>query len=101
MANKNLKFYILTNEADSDLDEIFDYTEDEHGFDQAVKYLSDLENMFAQLVKYPNLGRERKEIKKGIFSFAEQLHTVVYQIEKDHLIMVRVLDGKKDIPKLL
>lgn len=101
MVDKKLKFYLLSNEADADLVEIFAYTEDEHSFKQAVKYLSDLDSLFEQLVKTPNLGRERKEIKKNVFSIAEQQHTVFYQIQKDHILIARVLHGRKDVPKFL
>lgn len=97
----NPSFYILSNEADSDLDEIFDYTEDEHGFNQAVKYLSDLESVFWQLVKHPKLGRERKELKKDIYSISEQEHTIFHQIKSDHILIVRVLHGSRDIQKFL
>ncbi len=99
-ANK-LKSYRLSNEADIDLNDIFDYTEQEHGFNQAVRYLSDLENLFERLVKNPNLGRERKEIHRNIFSIQEQQHTVFYQIQKDQILVIRVLHCRKDVPNLI
>lgn len=101
MPEMNLKTYILSNEADADLDEIFDYTEREHGFSQAEKYLSDLENLLWQLVKNPNLGRERKELKNGILSITEQEHTIFYEINREDILIVRVLHSSKDINKLL
>ena len=70
--------------------EIFDYTEAEHGFNQAVKYLSDLDNLFEQLVKNPNLGKERKEIKKGIYSIVEQEHIIFYEIQEEFILITRV-----------
>lgn len=85
MTDKNPPYYFLSNEADSDLDEIFDYTLDEHGFNPAVKYLSDLEGLFEPLVQNPNIGRERVELKKSIFSITEQEHTVFYQRKSDHI----------------
>jgi toxin ParE1/3/4 len=101
MAEKYLKYFLISNFADSDLDEIFDYTETEHGFNQAVKYLSDLDSLFERLVKNPNLGRERKEIKNDIFSIVEQEHVVYYEIRKDYILIVRVLHGKREIPKFI
>ena len=35
--------YILSREADNDLEKIFDYTLEEFGFNQAVKYLEEIE----------------------------------------------------------
>ncbi|NEN23273.1 type II toxin-antitoxin system RelE/ParE family toxin [Cryomorpha ignava] len=101
MTKKILNSYILSNKADSDLDEIFDYTFDEHGFNQAVKYLSDLESLFWQLVKNPKLGRERRDLKNEILSITEQGHTVFYRIHQDYILIVRVLHGNKDIPRSL
>ncbi len=101
MPKKKYLKYILSNDADTDLDLIFDYTDKEHGFNQAVSYLSDLEYVFDQLVINPTIGRERKDIKEGIFSIAEQYHTIFYTIEKNHILIVRVLHGHMDIPKYL
>ena len=36
-------FYILSKIADQDLEAIFDYTMEEFGFDQAEKYLLEIE----------------------------------------------------------
>ena len=38
--------YKLSESADQDLEDIFDYTEVEFGMDQAISYLSDLEIVF-------------------------------------------------------
>tara|TARA_R110002051_G_scaffold13808_7_gene45668 strand:+ start:15648 stop:15956 length:309 start_codon:yes stop_codon:yes gene_type:complete len=101
MASDTLKSFLLSNDADADLDEIFDYTEVKHGFNQAVKYLSDLDNLFEQLVKNPNLGKERKEIKGGIHSIVEHEHIIFYEIHKDYILIARVLHGRRDIPKFI
>ncbi|OQD43415.1 type II toxin-antitoxin system RelE/ParE family toxin [Flavobacterium sp. ASW18X] len=101
MTSHKLKLFLLTKDADSDLDEIFDYSEAEFGFNKAVKYLSDFENLFEQLVKNPNLGRERNEIKKGIYSIIENEHIVFYEIHENHILIARVLHGRKDIPKFI
>ena len=99
--NNKLKSFLLSKDADADLDDIFDYTEAEHGFNQAVKYLSDLDNLFGQLVKNPNLGKERKEIKKGIYSIVEQEHIIFYEIRVEYILIARVLHGRRDIPKFI
>ena len=50
------KSSLLSNDADTDLDEIFDYTKAEHGFNQAVQYL---DNLFERLVKNPIKRKQR------------------------------------------
>ncbi|KPM33858.1 Plasmid stabilization system [Croceitalea dokdonensis DOKDO 023] len=101
MGNNKLKSFLLSNDADADLDKIFDYTEAEHDFNQAVKYFSDLDNLFEQLVKNPNLGKERKEIRKSIYSIVEQEHIIFYEIREEYVLIARVLHGRRDIPKFI
>jgi toxin ParE1/3/4 len=55
-------FYELSPEADRDLEDIFDYTERELGFNQAIEYLSGFDDLFGKLVSSPELGKEREEI---------------------------------------
>ncbi|WP_179009097.1 type II toxin-antitoxin system RelE/ParE family toxin [Winogradskyella forsetii] len=93
-----LSGYKLSIQADNDLNDIFDYTELEHGFDQAIIYLIGLEALFKNLVLNPKIGRERNEIKKGLYSITENYHVVFYRILKTHIRIVRVLHGRKDIP---
>lgn len=101
MGNDKITSFLLSNDTDADLDEIFDYTEAEHGFNNAVKYLSNLEYLFEQLIKNPNLGKERKEIKKGIYSIVEQEHIIFYEIHEEYILIARVLHGRRDIPKFI
>ena len=93
--------YILTNEADSDLSDIFDYTENEFGYNQAVKYLSNLKTALSKISKNPAIGRKRKDLKKGIFSVPEQSHVIFYLINKEVLIIVRVLHSSRDLKNFM
>ncbi len=92
-----INYYELSDFADKDLDEIFDYTEKEYGFNQAEKYLNELEIVFISLVANPYIGRARNEIKKDLFSITEQKHTIFYRIIDDYIRIVRVLHGSKDV----
>jgi len=94
-----LDSYKLSIEADIDLGEIFDYTEREYGFNQAVKYLTHLDLLFQKLVLNPEIGRVRNEIKQELYSISEQEHIVFYRILDNYVRIVRVLHGSKDTPK--
>ncbi len=93
MGNENYK---LSPAADKDLDEIFDYTEEEFGIDQAAKYLTELEEVFIQLFQNPLIGRTRNEIKRGLRNFVKSSHVVFYRPMKSHVRIVRVLHGSRD-----
>lgn len=97
--SKKLKGYKLSEEADFDIEDIFDYTEHYHCFNQAVKYLIDLNVIFEQLVVNPEIGRKRNELKKNLYSMVEQEHIIFYRISENYIRIVRVLHGSKDIPK--
>ncbi|RZJ40610.1 MAG: type II toxin-antitoxin system RelE/ParE family toxin, partial [Chryseobacterium sp.] len=77
--------YILSESADKDLENIFDYTEVQFGFDQAEKYLSEIENVFQKLVLNPESGRKRNEIKEGLYSFPKDNHVIFYRNLDSHI----------------
>jgi toxin ParE1/3/4 len=91
--------YVLSLEADNDLEKIFDYTFEEFGFNQAVKYLDEIAKVFVKIINTPEMGRSRNEIKKSLYSLPIESHVVFYTIHTDHIRIVRVLYGAKDLPK--
>ena len=91
--------YILSEIADKDLEDIFDYTFDEFGFDQAEKYLLEIEEIFQNLNANPQIGKKRDEIKQDLYSFPKDNHIIFYRILDNHIRIVRVLHGSQDIPK--
>lgn len=91
-------FYVLSERADADLEEIFDYTYEEFGFNQAEKYLLEIESVFYFLFKNPFSGRSRTEIKEGLYSFPKDNHIIFYRILNDHIRIIRVLHGSRDLP---
>ena len=91
--------YILSEIADKDLEDIFDYTFDEFGFNQAEKYLLEIEEIFQNLIANPQIGKKRDEIKQGLYSFPKDNHIIFYRILDDHIRVVRVLHGSRDLPK--
>lgn len=95
----NKRSYILSQSADKDLEDIFDYTKLKFGFDQAVKYLIEIEDVFQNLVQNPKSGRQRNEIKEGLYSFPKDNYIIFYRNNDNHIRVVRVLHGSRDLPK--
>lgn len=93
----NIHAYELSDEADLDIGEIFDYSADQFGIDQAVIYASDLDKCFESLVKNPELGRDRSEIIEGLRSISSGSHVVFYRILSDKIRIVRILHGSRDV----
>lgn len=96
-----IKSYELSFAADSDLEEIFDYTKNEFSFEQAIKYISDLEDVFHELIRTPEFGRNRDEIKLGLRSFVQASHVVFYRVLENRIRIVRVLHVSRDVNTFL
>lgn len=92
------QFYLLSEIADADLEAIFDYTIYKFGVEQAEKYLLEIEDIFLHLLKHPESGRKRDEIKEGLYSFPKDNHIIFYRIFDNHIRIVRILHGSRDIP---
>ena len=91
--------YELSHEADQDLSDIFDYTDAQFGIEQAALYLNDIDALLAQLVAHPEAGRERPDIREGLRSMPCNSHVIFYRILKDHIRVIRVLHGSRDVPR--
>lgn len=95
------KFYVLSEIADKDLENIFDFTNEKFGFDQAEKYLLEIDDVFQKLVQNPRFGKQRNEIKSGLYSFPKDNHIIFYRILDSHIRIVRILHGSRDLPNFL
>ncbi|SDH59407.1 toxin ParE1/3/4 [Chryseobacterium taeanense] len=90
--------YILSEAADQDLENIFDFTLNQFGFDQAEKYLLEIEDVFKILVLHPESGKARNEVKEGLYSFPKDNHIIFYRILDKQIQIIRVLHGSRDLP---
>jgi len=72
--------YKLTHAAKHDLKEIWRYTFERWGEQQAEKYVLQFEKRFNDLVNTPYLGRSRPDIQKDYRSFSEGKHIIFYRV---------------------
>lgn len=93
--------YELSQEADKDLEDIFDYTVDKFGTDQAIAYVSSFEDVFIRLADNPETGRTRGEIRADLRSFVKESHVIFYSILKGRIRIVRILHCSRDVIKFL
>ena len=83
--------YILSEEADSDLFDIYLFSHKNFGEKQTDKYLSELEECFYFLANNPNEGRDISDLRKGYFKYKKARHVIFYTVSNDHIFIVRVL----------
>lgn len=89
--------YRLAPAADQDIEAIARYTFETWGERQAKLYLDSLAELFSKIAESPYLGRERKEIRSGIFSRNHQKHIIFYRLSEDWVEILRVLHHARDV----
>ena len=94
--------HVRSPQADSDLDDIWYYIATETGSaDVADRVIDGIVQRFLLLAKYPRIGRTRDEIRRGLRSFPVGEYVIFYRIEREDVIVLRVLHGKRDLDRIL
>jgi toxin ParE1/3/4 len=88
--------FVLTPRAQTDLDEIWDYTVDRWGFDQAETYTRQLWKDIAILADRPSLGRECPEVRRGYRMYPSGSHVLFYRQTTDGIDVTRILHERMD-----
>ena len=86
----------LTPRAEADLEDIWRYSSGEWGPEQADHYVDALAETFRALCETPGMARERLELSPPARVHPTGRHVVVYLVEGETLMVVRVLGGRQD-----
>lgn len=92
---------VLSQEADNDIEDIFQYGENRFGSSQAIEYLMALNNHLKAIAENPHIGKERNEIKEGLFSFPLNSHVIFYCKMNGYIRIIRMLYGGRDLSKFI
>ena len=94
--------YVLSPAARADLEDIWDYTCQRWGDDQAENYVRDIQRAVERVVGNPLIGRPCDEVREGYRRHAVGSHTLYYRVAGDGLIdVVRILHKRMDIDRHL
>lgn len=96
-----MDYYILSQKAQEDIEAIYEFGFRNFGKEQALNYLIGMQSHFKLLLKNPEIGKQRDEIKTGLYSLPYASHIIFYRILKNHIRIVRVLHGSRDLKKFL
>lgn len=89
--------YLLSEEAEGDLVEIYDRSLDDWGEVQADRYLDGLYAAFASIAVRPLAGRIRPEIGADIRSRLYGSHVIFYLAQPKRVDVLRILHQARDI----
>lgn len=94
--------YLLAPAAQADLEQIWDYTQDRWGVDQAEDYLRELQRAINRIATNPRIGRACDEIRPGYRKLAAGSHTLFYRVTAEDVIdVVRILHRRMDVDRHL
>ena len=88
--------YKLTNKADADLADIFEYGIFNFGIEQASKYVLGFQDKFQFIVEHKELGTSAEELSKNLKRVRYNSHVIFYKVLAEHILIVRVLRREMD-----
>lgn len=88
-------------QAQADLEAIHDYGLRHFGHMDADRYYLGLLDAIGLIVTQPRMSRERPELVDGIRMHGHRSHVIVYRIEMDEIVVVRVLHNRQDWKRYL
>jgi toxin ParE1/3/4 len=86
-----MKLFIVSADAQADIDLIAAYTTDRWGWQQTDRYLAQLEDSFQLLAENPRMGRPCDAISSGLRRHEQGKHAVFYRLKPGGIRVVRVL----------
>lgn len=101
MAASELKGYLFKPQAEDDLAAIWRYSAETWSADQADFYISNLIRTIETLVAMPALAREHDEFSPPMRIHPVAEHLIIYSIEGDRLVVVRILGSRRNWRALL
>lgn len=96
MPASSLAAYWLTPAAQRDLEDIWLYTAQTWSMAQADRYTDIIEDTFDRLLFMPEMARERREFDPPVRIHPSAEHLIIYRVEEDQLVILRVLGAGQD-----
>ena len=92
-----MSLFVFSKEAENDLIEIYRYGFINYGENKAELYIETLKEKCQFLADMPNLCPDRDEFNPPVKIHHHRKHLIIYVIEGDSILIVRVLHDRMDI----
>lgn len=93
--------YRLSPTAQSDLNEIFDYTVQQWGLKQAERYTQTIADICNKLAGAPMQSQNGAHIRAGYRYRSVGRHTLWFRVENYGIAIIRILHARMDAPRHL
>lgn len=67
----------------------------------AIRFQAELEKFIGEIAQNPLIYRERQEWGEGLRAARLKSFLVIFEIEEDGLLILRIVSGRRNIAKLL
>lgn len=88
--------YVVSPRAQADIVEIWDYTAERWGIDQAELYLRRIQTSIEAAAAEPKLGTSCDHIRTGYRKYPAGSHVLFYRTLDDGIDVVRILHARMD-----
>jgi plasmid stabilization system protein ParE len=93
--------YILSVDAELDLDEIWEYIAQD-SLDAADRWTAKLFDTFQSLAQNPGIGHRREDLTSlPVLFFPVEAYLIIYRVQRKWIEIVAVTQGARDIPSFL
>jgi toxin ParE1/3/4 len=89
----------FTPRARRDIDEIWDYSVDQFGLDQADLYLRGIQRAALTVAEDPRRGLACDEIRSGYRKFSVGSHVLFFKASTTRVVIVRILHRQMDFDR--
>jgi toxin ParE1/3/4 len=90
----------ITQQALSDLEDIWCYVATEASPHAADALIDSITQRFLLLAEHPRAGRPREDLRADLRSFAVASHVILYRIQDEQAIILRIMHGSRDLTAL-
>jgi toxin ParE1/3/4 len=91
----------LSPRAQRDISDIWDYTAERWGVDQAEFYVRNLARHMTSIAGNPALGNPCPEVRAGYHRFPCEAHILFYRIVDGDIEIIRILHNRMDFSRHL
>ena len=94
--------YRLSDPAEADLAEIWNYSAERWDVEQADRYIDALVSRFVWIIENSALWKPRPDLAEGLYSYPQQSHVIYFRAcsdAPDLIEIVRVLHGRMEPDK--
>jgi toxin ParE1/3/4 len=93
--------YVLSPKAQADIDDIWSYTVENWGDQQAERYLRGLQRAIEDIAENPDKGRPCDHIRAGYRKYPVGSHVLFYRVVDGLIDVVRILHQRMDFERHL